>query len=90
MSPLLTVAQVAQLLAVSESLVYRLASDGEIPCYRIGKGTLRFRPDDIESYLSSRLNGKKRARGQRTAPGAVFKHLDAAHLAAAWREQGVS
>jgi len=90
MSPLLTVAQVAELLAVSESLVYRLASDGEIPCYRIGKGALRFRPEDIESYLSTHLHGKQRARRQRTASGSVFKHLDAARLTAAWREQGVS
>lgn len=90
MTPLLTVAQVAELLSVSESLVYRLASDGEIPSYRIGRGALRFRQEDIEAYLSSRLNGKNRVRRPRTTSGPVFKHLDASRLAAAWREQGVS
>jgi excisionase family DNA binding protein len=90
MNQLLTVAQVAELLAVSESLIYRLASDGEIPCYRIGKGALRFREEDIESYLASRIHGKSRARRPRTASGPVFKHLNASRLAAAWREQDVS
>jgi excisionase family DNA binding protein len=87
---LLTVSDVADFLSVSESLVYRLASDGEIPCYRIGKGALRFRMDDIETYLSSRLHGKAKTRRPRMASGPVFKHLDAARLAEAWREQGVS
>ena len=90
MNPLLTVAQVAELLAVSESLIYRLASSGEIPCYRIGKGALRFRPEDIESYLSSHIHGKQRTRRSRTTSGPVFKHLDASRLSAAWREQGIS
>jgi len=87
---LLTVSDVAELLSVSESLIYRLASNGEIPSYRIGKGALRFRMEDIDAYLSSRLQGKGRTRRPRTASGPVFKHLDASRLAEAWREQGVS
>lgn len=90
MHPLLTVAQVAEFLSVSESLIYRLASDGEIPCYRIGKGALRFREQDIESYLASHLHGKERTRRPGKTSGPVFKHLDASRLAAAWRDQGVS
>jgi excisionase family DNA binding protein len=87
---LLTVRETAEALSVSPSLVYRLASEGEIPCYRIGKSALRFREEDIEIYLSSRLHGKTRTRRPRTASGPVFKHLDASRLAEAWKQQGVS
>ena len=86
---LLTVNDVAEILAVSPSLIYRLAAEGELPSYRLGKGALRFCQEDIESYLSSCLKGK-RARKPRTTSGPVFKHLDASRLAEAWREQGVS
>ena len=90
MNPLLTVNDVAEFLAVSPSLVYRLAADGELPSYRIGKGTLRFRPEDVEEYLDSHAQGRTRARKPRTTSGPVFKHLDASRLAEAWRDQGVS
>lgn len=86
---LLSVAEVAEFLNVSCSLVYRLANDGQIPYYRIGRGALRFRMEDIDAYLSSRFQERGHRR-PRTAPGPVFKHLDASRLAAAWRDQGVS
>jgi excisionase family DNA binding protein len=50
---LLTVAEVAQWLSVSSSLVYQLVESGKLPIYRIGngRGAIRFRPEDIEAYL---------------------------------------
>ncbi len=67
MTPLLSVADVAKLLSVSQSLVYRLAADGELRCYRIGRGALRFSEDDVERYLfihafGGELQGKRAAR----------------------------
>ena len=52
---LLTVADVATWLSVSSSLVYQLVESGKLPVYRIGngRGAIRFRPGDIESYLDS-------------------------------------
>ena len=48
---LLTVNDLAQFLAVSRGTVYRLVRKGDlVPCY-VGEG-LRFRPEDIEQYLS--------------------------------------
>ena len=48
---LLTIEQVARLLNVSKSLVYRLKDEGKLRSYRIGKGAIRFRTEDVLSYL---------------------------------------
>lgn len=88
---LLTVVEVAEMLSVSPSLVYRLKDEGEIPCYCIGRGAIRFSLEDVEQYLAGRRVGKEPKQRPRVAPGSpVFKHLDPARLAAAWREKGVS
>ncbi len=52
---LLTVSDVAQWLSVSRSLVYQLVESGKLPVYRIGngRGAVRFRPEDIDEYISS-------------------------------------
>jgi excisionase family DNA binding protein len=52
---LLTVADVADWLSVSGSLVYQLVESGALPIYRIGRGrgAIRFRPEDIEAYLDN-------------------------------------
>lgn len=52
---LLTVADVAKWLTVSSSLVYQLVESGKLPVYRIGngRGSIRFRPEDIEGYLNT-------------------------------------
>lgn len=46
---LLTVRQVAALLSVSETTVYRLKRRGQISCVKVG-GALRFRPADVDDY----------------------------------------
>ena len=50
----LTVADVAALLNVSERQVYKLASDGRIPCFRIG-GSVRFVPSAFASWLRQKI-----------------------------------
>jgi excisionase family DNA binding protein len=52
---LLTVADVADWLSVSASLVYQIVDSGKLPVYRIGngRGAIRFRPEDIDSYLNA-------------------------------------
>jgi excisionase family DNA binding protein len=50
--PLLTVAEVADVLRVSNMTVYRLIKGGEIPALRVGKN-YRIRQDDLEAYLAS-------------------------------------
>lgn len=70
---LLTVRQTAEALSVSPSLVYRLASEGTLRCYRIGRGALRFREEDIEEYLA-RCVVEVTLEPQRT-PAVKLKHL---------------
>lgn len=49
--PLLTVAEVAGLLRVSNMTVYRLIKNGELSAIRVGKN-YRIRQADLDAYLS--------------------------------------
>ena len=49
---LLTIAEVAKYLGVSEEEVKRLVDTGEIPAYRIGDTFLRFRREQIDAIRS--------------------------------------
>lgn len=50
--PLLTVAEVADVLRVSNMTVYRLIKAGELPALRVGKN-YRIRQGDLETYLAT-------------------------------------
>jgi excisionase family DNA binding protein len=54
----LTVCDVAALLNVSERQVYKLASAGSIPSFRIG-GSVRFDPASFAGWLRQRITGAK-------------------------------
>jgi len=54
----LNVAQVAELLGISEKKVYHLAATGELPSFRVGKA-IRFDPQDLADWLRR----KKPSRG---------------------------
>lgn len=49
---LLTVAEVAGVLRVSNMTVYRLIKAGELPALRVGKN-YRIRERDLEAYLAT-------------------------------------
>jgi excisionase family DNA binding protein len=49
-----TVAEVAQVLRVSNMTVYRLISSGQLPAVRVGK-SYRLREEDVNRYLSERF-----------------------------------
>ena len=51
MSSALTVKEVAELLAVNERTVYRLANTGQLPGFKVG-GTWRFLKEDIEAWIA--------------------------------------
>ena len=50
---LLTVAEVARQLRVSNMTVYRLIKSGDMPAIRIGRG-YRLREQDVKRYLEQR------------------------------------
>jgi excisionase family DNA binding protein len=52
--PLLTVAEVAHVLRVSNMTVYRLIKAGELPALRVGKN-YRIRESELEAFLSAGL-----------------------------------
>jgi excisionase family DNA binding protein len=55
MSPLLTVAQAAEFLAVSRPTLYRLVRDHGLPVIRPTGNDMRFRLEDVEAWLDSRV-----------------------------------
>jgi excisionase family DNA binding protein len=61
--PLLTVAEVAATMRVSNMTIYRLIKSGQLPAIRVGKN-FRIRESDMNRYLSDRSvgpPGEKRA-----------------------------
>jgi excisionase family DNA binding protein len=54
MGRLLTVAEVAQVLRVSNMTVYRLIKAGEMPALRVGKN-YRIRESELEAFISAGL-----------------------------------
>jgi excisionase family DNA binding protein len=73
----LTVSEVAELIGVSEGLVYSWVAAGEITHLRLGakgkRGAIRIERVDLEAFLASRKHGE----GQKpTAPMPIkLKHL---------------
>lgn len=53
-SPLLTVAEVAELFRVSSMTVYRLIRSGELPAVRVGR-SYRVTQQDLQAYLESQV-----------------------------------
>ena len=53
---LLTLEEVAALLRVSKTSVYRLVERRELPCCRVGR-SLRFTRGDVTAYLRARRVG---------------------------------
>lgn len=58
--PLLTAKEVAALLRVDVSQVYRLRHSG-LPCYKIG-GAVRFSRQAVESWLEKQQDGEIRVK----------------------------
>lgn len=52
-STLLDTIQVAELLNLSRSTVYKLAASGELPSYKLG-GSVRFKEDDVIDWIEKK------------------------------------
>lgn len=51
---LLTVAETAQILQLSTKQIYRLIRQDALPAVRLGPGSLRVDPSDLEEFLAAR------------------------------------
>ena len=60
--PLLTVAEVAELLRVSNMTVYRLIKAGDLPALRVGKN-YRIREADLSTFLAEGAVAAEQANG---------------------------
>jgi excisionase family DNA binding protein len=59
MEKIMTAKEVGQFLKLSESTIYKLASNGEIPGFKIGD-SWRFELEEIQKLIQeSKMNGKK-------------------------------
>jgi excisionase family DNA binding protein len=67
MEKLLTAKELAQFLKLSESTIYKLASNGEIPGLKIGD-SWRFEQQDIERMIRSVKSGSRNS-GKETQAG---------------------
>lgn len=56
-SRLLNAQDVAEALSIGLSTVYQLLERGELTCIRIGR-SVRVRPEDLEEFIESRVQGK--------------------------------
>jgi excisionase family DNA binding protein len=68
MTSLLTVAEVAERLRCSQSMVYEHVAQGRLAAYRVGaKKGYRFSEEQIEAFLEASAIGKE--------PEPPFKHV---------------
>ena len=67
--PLQTARQVADLLGVSPKTVLRWSSRGELPAVRLPGGAVRFRPDDLDAWITERTRrGREEPSAKTTLP----------------------
>jgi excisionase family DNA binding protein len=52
-----TVDEAAQFLKIKKSYVYKLVSQGKLPCYRPMKGRVYFKPTELEAFLFRNKQG---------------------------------
>jgi excisionase family DNA binding protein len=60
---IITIREVAEYLKLTEKTTYRLASEGELPGFKVG-GSWRFKLKDLEKWISTKkLGTRKRSNG---------------------------
>jgi excisionase family DNA binding protein len=59
LTELLTVAQTAEYLKLSEKTIRRLISDGSLPASKIGNRSWRVLMSDVDEYIQANKNDKK-------------------------------
>ena len=85
-----TVKQVAELLKVSEGLLYADIRAGRLASHCFGRKTLRISSEDLSAYLAASKGPtagtpqRKTSARQQQSSATTFKHLNANKLAQAW------
>lgn len=88
----LTIAEAASLLRISESTIRNAIRLGQLRAFRFGTrcGAIRITVADLNDYTTACATAPpKTTTPGRTTSGTPFKSLDAGRLLAAWQRQGV-
>ena len=56
-APLLTAAEVARRLSVSEAYIYRLWNEGRLASVRMGRRCVRSTPESVQEFIQVSSNG---------------------------------
>ncbi len=83
---MLTVKGAAEILNVSQGLIYALCAQGKLEHerYGLGRGTIRIREDALAQYQARAVQSPALTH---SAPNGVFTHLDGERLAQAWKDR---
>jgi excisionase family DNA binding protein len=83
---MLTVKGAAEILNVSQGLVYALCAQGKLEHerYGLGRGTIRIREDALAQFQA---HAKCSPCHRQSSPPGAFTHLDGQRLAQAWKER---
>jgi excisionase family DNA binding protein len=63
---LLDVRAAAELLNISESMIYKLAASRELTCVKIGD-CIRFKDDDIDNFIQEHTKRKEEAENEQSS-----------------------
>lgn len=58
MTRLLTAREVAEILGVSTETTLRWVRSGKLPGFRLPSGQLRFRPDELDEWITARATSR--------------------------------
>ncbi len=93
MEKMLTVAEAAERVGVSESLIYQWIDERRLPHYRLGgkgkRGKIGISPRDLDDFIASlRVEGEtaSSAPASSDSPGGTYSELDPQRLQRAWRK----
>ena len=83
---MLTVKRAAEILNVSQGLIYALCAQGKLEHERYGlrRGTIRIREEALAQFQD---HAKRASTLSRPSVPGTFTHLDGQRLARAWKEQ---
>lgn len=65
---IMTVKEVAEFLKVNERTIYRMATSGKIPAFKVG-ASWRFRSSEITDWIEAESNSAQRPIEQQKASG---------------------
>ena len=61
---IMTVKELADYLKIAEKTAYRFASEGKVPCFKVGSAW-RFKKEEIDSWIKRQSEGNTTEQGKK-------------------------